>query len=59
MAAIAFPYNDIWLIQVNLPKVFPVLTLNYASFLIPYFNLLFYLPACEARREVANVFGRK
>ena len=36
-----FPCNGILLIQANLPRVILVFTLNYASFLIPYFNLLF------------------
>ena len=37
-----FPCNGIVLIQGNLPRVILVFTLDYASFLIPYFNLLFY-----------------
>ena len=36
-----FPCNGILLIQGNLPRVILVFTLNYASFLIPHFNLLF------------------
>ena len=41
MAAMPFPSNDILLIQGNLPRVILVLTLNNASFLFPYFDLLF------------------
>ena len=37
-----FHCNGIFLIQGNLPRVFPMFTLNYASFPIPYFNLLFF-----------------
>ena len=40
-AVIPFPCNGILLIQGNLPRVIFVFTLNYSSFLIPYFNLLF------------------
>ena len=42
MAAMPFPSNGILLIQGNSPRVLPMLTMNYASFPIPYFNLLFY-----------------
>ena len=39
MAALPFPCNTILLIQVNLPRIFPMSTLRYASFPIPYFKL--------------------
>ena len=42
MAAMPFPSNGILLIQGNSPWVLPMLTLNYASFPIPYLNLLLY-----------------
>ena len=35
MAAIPFPCNGILVDQGNLPRVFPVFTLNYAVFLSP------------------------
>ena len=41
-AAMPFPCNGIFLlIQGNSPRVFPMFTLNYASFPIPYFNFLY------------------
>ena len=43
MAAMQFPCNGIVLIQGNLPRVTLEYTLNYASFLIHYFNVLFSL----------------
>ena len=42
MAAMPFPCNGILLIKGNLPRILPVFTLSYASFLSPYFNLLLY-----------------
>ena len=41
MAAMPFPFIGILLIQCNLTRVILVFTLNYASFLFPYINLLF------------------
>ena len=41
MAAMPFPCNGFLLIQGNLPRVILVFTMKYASFLIPYCNLLF------------------
>ena len=38
MAAMPFPFNGILLIQDNLPRVFPMFTLNYASFLNYWLN---------------------
>ena len=41
-AAMPFPCNGIFLlIQGNSPRVFPMFTLNYASFPIPYLNFLY------------------
>ena len=38
MAAMLFPCNGILVVLGNLPRIFPMSSLIYASFLIPYFN---------------------
>ena len=39
MAAMPFPCNGILVFLSNLPTIFPMSSLIYASFYIPYFNL--------------------
>ena len=39
MVAMPFPFNCILVFQGKLPRIFPVSSLIYVSFLIPYFNL--------------------
>ena len=56
-AAMPFPCIGILLIQGNLPRIFPVFPLNYASFCIPYLNLIFLLGT--AQLCVLTYFFRK
>ena len=41
MAAMPIPWNGILVVTANLPRIFHVSSLNYASLLIPCFNLQF------------------
>ena len=51
MLALPFPCNGMWVDLGTLPRIFPMYYCIYASFPIPYFNLLFfYPPASEANR---------
>ena len=42
MAAMPFPRNGILFVVGNLPKIFPMSSLIYASFLIPFFQFIIY-----------------
>ena len=43
MAAMPFLCNGIFLFQCNLPRVLPVLILQYASYLFPYIDSFLFL----------------
>ena len=55
MAAMPFPCNGILIIQENLARVFPILTLNNASFPIPYLNFIYFIGNGTALSF--NIFG--
>ena len=49
-----FPCNGILLFWGNLSRVILVFTVNYSSFLVPYFNSLFYTGTDQEPSIYAN-----
>ena len=50
MAAMPFPFNGIWVVLGNLPKIFLVSSLIYASFFNPLFQfILEIVPVSKSR----------
>ena len=57
MAAMPFPCNDILVVLGNLPIIFPMSSLIFASFLIPYFNLYTQAELCLEHEVILKYEG--